>query len=1172
MAKQPRIGSSRLQEGGQLATHKRDFLAHAEGGGFRHTADHIDMNPQLAQFPADNVQSTLELIASLSASEGSGFISIGKTTSDGYATGSYNVTDVIDLETAFANAFADSRLQNGGIILVLAGVYRINNTVQVPPGITIMGDGPGTIIIGEMAEIPMFKFQKGVRIPGIGGDTGVGDKLLDQGAPLDQSGLRNIIITDNSDGYVQVSSQPVASMSASPMVLLEVGSKAVFDNVKFIGRLNNGAVLNRAKTLRAIGTETTGTGGTHLEVNRCYFDGLATGIRFEPGNNDADTLIIRNCKARVFGDEGTGAPDDEVNTFAAFTLCKLTADNNYIIGGISSNARVSNAFYVLSGNPDDTFLNISNTSGRSSQSGSTVRLVLTASSVNYRGAITNNIWGADTADGWSVFIGGPGADFAGEGAIDLFLSLASPEFGPANLYIFGASTYNVSVPGSNRYNFIGITNGVITQPVINLNISPVTATDELGRARFDCGNVIKNVRFVSDSGGQFHVVRPGGNSNVGGITIEKSIFVDAGISVNDSVSSFFPSSVRIEDCEFQRSNFSNNLALLLPNVHDVITIDGCIFGGGYAGFIGRDASASYGTAIDASKTNVNVKNCRFEPNPLTAANGLDLLAYFAVSEVYKCVVDNCTFLEDTESLSLVNATVLTAGLRAFYHFEAEELTVRSSTINGTIGSYTDPDLSATVSLIGTRLVPRGGNLVVDGNIINSSILQVGGSTNSLLDRGGCYICNNSFRRDENDTQLMLDVDLNNASSGASDHWNLHIYNNTLNSFGESAAGVEHPDTGTLNYRTIGGVQINTRNVNLDFSNNNVYVLIEGGVIPSSFTGFAGVSIDTETGSTGLTTTNVTNNNIVVQNAVDPAVAGDRLSALSVEAVNGNITNNTLRFNNQISPLSNGTANVLYYTVINPVASGNYLADRISHVIQGNFFSRRDDDGGTTNLVNGFIYLEENDTDGSSDIRPVITKNRFSDTTTDGTDESVVNGDYLGFDRGISYDNYNEIYTKRLHYDGIVGVADDHSSNQPVVGGAGDGGVNSYVTSYLNPATTAYEFFYTDTGSPREFIWRINLNNILPLDATVTRVQASVVCTAVPTVTSDATLTLFIGSNLTDSNSSLGTVSDSLEIIPVGANLRPLSNAANNYIEVSYECESAATVEFRVSRITLEYKL
>ena len=1153
MARQPRIGSSRLQEGGQLATHKQDFNAHVEGGGFRHTADNIDMNPSLAQFNAPDVQSTLELISGFAASTGTGFVSVGNQTNDGYAAGSYNVTSTTNFRQALISAFSDSRLQNGGYVLVLSGTYKLDTTVAVPPGITIIGEPSGSIIVGETTEVPMFKFQKGVVIPTIGGDAGAGDEVLDQGAPFDQSGLRDIILTDNSDGYVQISNEPVASMTITPMVLLEVGSKTKFDNVKFVGRINNGAVLNREKTLRAIGTETTGSDGTYLEINNCYFDGLATGIRFNPGNDGADTLIIRNCRARVFGDEGSGVPDNEANTFVALTLCRLTADNNYIVGATSSNARISNVFYVLSGNPDNTFLNISNTSGRSSQStAGSVGLVLTASSVNYRGAVTNNIWGGDTADGWSVFIGGPGADFAGEGAIDLFLSLTTPEFGPANLYLYGGN-YNVTELGSNRYNFIGITNGVVSQPVISLNLDGSAPNDEFGRRRFDCGNVIKNVRFISDSGGQFHVVRPGGNSSVGGITVEKSAFIDVGVSVNDSVSNAFTSSVRVEDCDFQRDNFSNNLALLLPNVHDSIIIDGCTFGGGYAAFIGTDGS--YGTSsITSSPTILNIKNCRFEPSQITAANSLSRLAYFAVGEVSKCEVENCVFLEEKEASILVNSTAWNAGLKSFYFFEANNLSIRSSVINGTIGTFDG------YHLVGTQIVPRN-TFVVDGVTVNSSVFQIGNDVNSQLTDGG-VITNSFFYSDESCPLTQLDVDLANSASGADSVATLKIDNCCFRNIGEQSVPVEHADTDV--YDELGAVQIFVQNCNVSFTNNKVYSLIVDD-LPTSFNSLNGVIVDNTKVSVNIPTSIiVSNNDIVVENSFEPG-ASDIASALFVRSTQGIVDNNNIRFNNRVSP-SSGNYNCIYFDSVSPLING----ERVFQKVTSNNLSRRGDDGVATDLRLGYVYA--NDSGGGTLL---VTQNTFSDDTIDGTSEAVIQDNFASDSEPFDYNNYNQIYQVYLHYDGLVGVATS-SGGDPFVGELSSSSITSTINSWTNPSTVAYEFNYNDTGSRRDFYWRINLDNKIPRGAIITRVQATVDLTANVAgggSSSRADLVLFLGSSFgtSDSIDPLTTTGGSLEVIPPSTNNR-MSTAANNYIEIEYECESTSTTIFRVGRITVEYKL
>ena len=221
-------GSGREKEGGFLATHKQDFNAHVTGGDWRHGATDIDMEPIITSLGGATVQQTLENLSAFIVSEGSGFISIGKADGyDGYAAGVYNVGTPATplLADAFAAAFADKRLQNGGAVLVLAGTYALLSTVSVPPGITIMGELAGTIIIGHIIEGSMFKILRGTENTRIGGDSGSGDLRLEAGEPLDTTTFFNLILADNLDGYVQAGGQPIATMQTVPMVDCEIGSQ-----------------------------------------------------------------------------------------------------------------------------------------------------------------------------------------------------------------------------------------------------------------------------------------------------------------------------------------------------------------------------------------------------------------------------------------------------------------------------------------------------------------------------------------------------------------------------------------------------------------------------------------------------------------------------------------------------------------------------------------------------------------------------------------------------------------------------------------------------------------------------------------------------------------------------------------------------------------------------------
>lgn len=332
-------GSGRNKEGGYLATHKQDFNAHYTGGDFRHGADDIDMNPALSGFSATNVQTTLEEFISFVTSSGSGFVSVGSITG---TAGKYNVGDPATptFESALSAAFTDSRLTNGGIVLIMAGTYVMNTSVSVPVGITIMGELAGTIIVGEMTEQPMFLIPQSTDTTTIGADTGGGEEPLAAGAPADAVKFFNLTLADNVNGNVKSSGLPISTMQTVPMISCEKSSNLICEEVRFVGRVNYGGPAARGKTLRAIGGYSSGgTTQTGLTIKRCYFDGMATTIDFSPGGGDIDHLVVEKCRARIFGTEDSASTDPENNCFVSFTQCNATLVNNYCVsennGGLS---------------------------------------------------------------------------------------------------------------------------------------------------------------------------------------------------------------------------------------------------------------------------------------------------------------------------------------------------------------------------------------------------------------------------------------------------------------------------------------------------------------------------------------------------------------------------------------------------------------------------------------------------------------------------------------------------------------------------------------------------------------------------------------------------------------------------------------------------------------------
>lgn len=385
----PTVGSGRIAEGGQLATTKQDFNSHTQGNAYHHTADVIEMNPPIEALGATTVQQTLSQLQTLVASSGSGFVSIGA--SDGYSTGNYNVggVDTLTLATTFAAAIADARLANGGIILLMAGTYVTTTTIQIPAGISVIGELEGTIVIGEMIEQPMFKILNGTRNLNIGGNSGSGAISIAVGSDVDSVKFANLILADNLNGNVAGGGP---SMSTVPMVQMKISANFNCEKVTFLGRLANGAVSARSKTFAAIATTSGGGTGTYLSIKECFIDGTKLGISYTPNNGNIDFLIVSQSKIRFYGTESSSSPSKALNSFIVSSLCNAIISNNYVVGAGSQ----ANTFWEINSSGGSTSVVVSVIGNTGTPFNGTGTLLNNDTAVTLTSVTTANKWGLAT--------------------------------------------------------------------------------------------------------------------------------------------------------------------------------------------------------------------------------------------------------------------------------------------------------------------------------------------------------------------------------------------------------------------------------------------------------------------------------------------------------------------------------------------------------------------------------------------------------------------------------------------------------------------------------------------------------------------------------------------------------------------------------------------------------
>tara|TARA_R110000868_G_scaffold46524_5_gene153631 strand:- start:15391 stop:17115 length:1725 start_codon:yes stop_codon:yes gene_type:complete len=368
---------------GRLATDRYDFEKHLQGTnpgadssfvtGFRHKASHVDIdNPSLVYGAPATVEAALEniktFIGTLS-NAGQGFVTVG----DGYnawhaADGSINFdpaiptldTLLIPIFNAIANADgynipeAFQRIKYGGVVVIKAGTYVIANTIEVPPGIVIMGEGYGTKLVnitsltiptigieptpkGTPTPLPLFKILPDLaRTPN--------DSSVDPNRFMFSRSTKfvNLVICDNfvenpilGGNYYKL---PQNKTGNTPLIKQAEGSNLELINVYMLGRVNftSGTIVNEA-TRFAIQLDTTsalGT-GTVLKISDSFIDGFSQPIQFSSVGGTNDYLEINNSKIRSHGYLDASGTSVSKNCVINMNDNNAILTNNYFYGNHS---------------------------------------------------------------------------------------------------------------------------------------------------------------------------------------------------------------------------------------------------------------------------------------------------------------------------------------------------------------------------------------------------------------------------------------------------------------------------------------------------------------------------------------------------------------------------------------------------------------------------------------------------------------------------------------------------------------------------------------------------------------------------------------------------------------------------------------------------------------------
>lgn len=1001
-------GSGRAQQGGFLATHKHDFNVHQTGVDYRHGAPDINMEPIIAGLGGGTVQEAMELLTILAQSQGTGFISVGKIDGydgyDGYAMGNYNVgaPATPTFADALEAAFADTRLQNGGVVLLLAGTYQLRRQVTVTPGITIMGELGGSIISGEIQEQSMFIIPQGVLNLRIGGDSGAGTLKLEAGDPLDCVKFLDLILVDNLDGYIKSGGQPISAMTTVPMVSCEKSSFFIAENCRFVGRLDNGAIVGRTKTLQAVGGYTAGGGtATTLELRKCYIDAVKVGFAFVPGNGDIDRLVLDKCRIRAFGDESLAVLAD--NAIGQFSMCNATITNNHLIGSLDAGGTIHSGFVVTAagtGNPKIVITG--NTGGPSTNSDAIGKLfnpsLVISSAV--RVVLSGNNWGGDTQSPWYVTVGSgaPGigllgkneddrvGDFNGAGAIDLLLNSSYKH--PTTIIVF-PGTYTVTADGNSEYSFIGQKINDLT-PIFDMNLGAGAPTDVMSQRTFVISKTAHNIRFRSRIAvtSNFHSIRPSQDNtgyddvyDIHGCIFENcSLSFDVHTSDTDLVKDGF---LDIKNCQFIQDNaYSDTVSFVGPRV-ERLKLEGCTFSGyGYAGLMGESSGIYlHSTLVDPTYI---IKDCVFDQTGST----IDDASTFGNSYLIIDDTDATVYIENTKQFVssglTVRATVINAGLSSYFRhvfIRAKRIYVKDSIFQGPAQTFV---ISVTAFPTPVVEFQTTESLHIRDSRFMHSITKVGGSLASFnsTTTEAVVIDGNEFTSTSTvfESQTLLDIDLDptaGAKQGQSDP-QVIVSNNNFHNANIGTADSDVPlhtsITGT-SYNASGIVQIYARDFEIHVDNNKIVGPTRDFVVPGNIAHSAGLVVNNFDDTAGADSTfvvpiSITNNHIKVRNEYATATSSDSAVALFVKGTDINVTNNHLQMNNRATPV---TSMIGILTIDNrDTSAGNAPAPA---VVTGNIFSNRDDNGLLTALRTAWLR-----NDAATEGDGWITDNAFSDPT------------------------------------------------------------------------------------------------------------------------------------------------------------------------------------------------
>lgn len=450
---------------GRLAVDRYDFQSHINGQGFRQNATTVDIaNPSLVYGNPANVEVALENLNSFITTQinaGQGFCVVG----DGYntwhnANGTINFDPAIpSLDTILNPVFsailngtalpaAFQRVKYGGIVLIKAGTYIVKQTINVPPGITLIGENYGTKIInatsldfsGSTPPVPLkgsptpaavFNILADGYRSSYNGFTGGADYAVDLNLFMFSREVRicNMVIADNfveptllGDTFYKLPQNKTSAtaLNPPPLVSQQLGSSLSLIGVWGLGRANfsSGKIVSGVTgSFLGIDGSTTDT-ETFCKIDSCFFDGFSIPINIATTSAfdgyGQDFLEIKNSRMRAYGYYNGDSTDGYANTVIKSNVQNISVSDSLFYGNATN---ITSLVYLVKAPPSIPALQdrskiiimgnqviINKTSSDNSINSTWLPLYFSSSITTPTNYLTSLVYGNDFQDTFAIYV------------------------------------------------------------------------------------------------------------------------------------------------------------------------------------------------------------------------------------------------------------------------------------------------------------------------------------------------------------------------------------------------------------------------------------------------------------------------------------------------------------------------------------------------------------------------------------------------------------------------------------------------------------------------------------------------------------------------------------------------------------------------------------------------